>query len=649
MKARDSEISSIGIEILSTFRNWITKTKRKLYILAVFGFLAIPSLRLISADAQVQNLTVEDELPQIPITSTSWEEWFFMARLEIDGQPYMFIDNFARNQSGPNPVITQNGNIVYLSQGQITGQLEPPFVHSLIYPTYELPALRSGAPLIPSRPSDTYFIFTSVMEPPFWYEDGGTAYPSLTLNTDITGYQMICDVSGYYHGQPVTGVGSYDHVWINNFDWEGFYYENWLWFKTDLFAGLIVETKDNSGTHYWSDGGIDFFSSSGYERVTTFTITDIGDIYHYDVTIPTSQGTIHFQTTDPIYGSAYPISDHVVFTINGTFNGQSFTGYGGNEVRRGSPPHYDISGYVEESDGTPIEGVLMTLAGDASGSTNTNSSGYYEFLNLAGDKNYTVTPSKAGWSFDPPSIFYTPLNADQTGQNYTGTPTTTIITLSGPTQTEDCAIGNDVYSTLNAGGSTTDFAVGSYGTWGIKGRALVRWDLSSMPIGSTIISATMKMYCYQDDFSTSMTINTYRILKPWIEGTQQTEDRNLDTPPSCCWVEYGNNIPWDTPGADASTDRSLTAISSTTGAGIGWYSWDLTNAVQNWSDGSWSNEGVILISSDEATDDLKYFTPSESSLTSQRPRLVIEYSQGGSSSKGASSGLSAKPQTYMLK
>ena len=546
----------------------------------------------------------------------------------------MLIDNFARTASGPNPVINPLENRIILSQGGIEGTLEPPFVHTLSYITYSLPSMRSLAPLTPPRPVETYLRFTSLMNPPFWYADGGTAYPSLTLSTDMSGYQMVCDVSGYYFGQPVTGVGSYDHVWINNFDWEGFYYENWMWFKGDTFAGYIIETRDNSGTHYWSDGSI-YFYDSGWEQISNFTIEDVNDQWNYNVTIELPRGTINFLTSNPIYGNPYPISSHVVFTINGTINGEPFAGYGGNEVRRADPP---------ANQPPPVPTLRSKQDQDYSSTT----VGWYPVVDPEGDQvtynvrvgtssgendvlsetDLTATTSSSFNTTDGTTYYWSVQASDgsltsewATEDSFTDVGVANTITLTGPTATEDCTIGNGTYSTYNAGGSTSSFAVGSY--YSIRGRALIRWNLDSIPAGSTIISATMSIYCNRDDYGIdTMTIQAYPLLQPWIEGTQDTVDRNLDNPPSCCWIEYGNNTPWDLPGADAPTDRSFVAISSTTGSGTGWYRFNLTNAVQNWVDGLWDNNGLILISSNEAANDLKYFYPSEAPTA---PELEVTY------------------------
>ncbi len=82
---------------------------------------------------------------------------------------------------------------------------------------------------------------------------------------------------------------------------------------------------------------------------------------------------------------------------------------------------YSISGYVS---GAVINGVTMTLSGSANATTTTDASGYYSFTGLVNGSgyNYTVTPSLAGYSFNPPSMpdIYI-YSTDVTGVNFTAT------------------------------------------------------------------------------------------------------------------------------------------------------------------------------------------------------------------------------------
>jgi hypothetical protein len=73
----------------------------------------------------------------------------------------------------------------------------------------------------------------------------------------------------------------------------------------------------------------------------------------------------------------------------------------------------------------------MTLTGTSSASTTTDSSGIYQFSNLAVG-SYTITPSKAGYTFDPSSILSISVtNANVTGQNFTATAVTWAKTYGG--------------------------------------------------------------------------------------------------------------------------------------------------------------------------------------------------------------------------
>jgi hypothetical protein len=61
------------------------------------------------------------------------------------------------------------------------------------------------------------------------------------------------------------------------------------------------------------------------------------------------------------------------------------------------PIDFDIRGDVTYCpNSNPVPNVTMTLSGGASGTQPTDPSGHYEFNNLVGGLNYTVTPSKVG-------------------------------------------------------------------------------------------------------------------------------------------------------------------------------------------------------------------------------------------------------------
>jgi hypothetical protein len=79
-------------------------------------------------------------------------------------------------------------------------------------------------------------------------------------------------------------------------------------------------------------------------------------------------------------------------------------------------PTYSISGTVIAS-GSALQGVTMTLSGTSSRSVNTDASGNYTFTGLA-NGNYTVTPSKSGYTFSPTSSSLTVYGANIPGVNF---------------------------------------------------------------------------------------------------------------------------------------------------------------------------------------------------------------------------------------
>lgn len=67
-----------------------------------------------------------------------------------------------------------------------------------------------------------------------------------------------------------------------------------------------------------------------------------------------------------------------------------------------------------------MAGVTIILSGDAGRTAITDNYGRYNFTGLS-NGNYTVTPSKTGYTFTPVNKAVTINGANATGQNFTGT------------------------------------------------------------------------------------------------------------------------------------------------------------------------------------------------------------------------------------
>ena len=79
---------------------------------------------------------------------------------------------------------------------------------------------------------------------------------------------------------------------------------------------------------------------------------------------------------------------------------------------------------------TGITGVLVTLSGGASKTVTTAADGVFSFAGL-GLGTYTVTPTKTGMTFTPPSKTFTALGANQSAQNFAGAPTVGVVNQLG--------------------------------------------------------------------------------------------------------------------------------------------------------------------------------------------------------------------------
>jgi hypothetical protein len=88
---------------------------------------------------------------------------------------------------------------------------------------------------------------------------------------------------------------------------------------------------------------------------------------------------------------------------------------------------YDISGRVVDAGGNSLAGVNVALGGAQSGSTTTDANGNFVFASLPAGGNYTITPAKQFYVFNPASQSFNNLSGSQTA-NFTGTLLTYSIT-----------------------------------------------------------------------------------------------------------------------------------------------------------------------------------------------------------------------------
>lgn len=112
-----------------------------------------------------------------------------------------------------------------------------------------------------------------------------------------------------------------------------------------------------------------------------------------------------------------------------------------------------ISGTVTKADGTPVPGVTLTFSnpqGIEEGFYETETNGYYSYTVIYGKYGWSgrVTPSKPGYSFDPPQIPYFEQKNDISGEDYTCIPDV-ILTLQASREIESTLAVRKYYGKID--------------------------------------------------------------------------------------------------------------------------------------------------------------------------------------------------------
>ncbi len=162
-------------------------------------------------------------------------------------------------------------------------------------------------------------------------------------------------------------------------------------------------------------------------------------------------------------------------------------------------------------------------------------------------------------------------------------------------------------------------------------RALIAFDIAgSIPVGSTINSASLRMNVSRTRFATVQTTSLQRVLADWGEGTSnafgQEGQGTGATVGDATWLHtFFNTSLWTTPGGDFSP-----AASASVGVGgLGFYTWGSTAQmvanVQVWLDAPADNFGWIVIGNESVLTTAKRFDSRENAIVANRPALTIDF------------------------
>ncbi|GAF76313.1 unnamed protein product, partial [marine sediment metagenome] len=161
---------------------------------------------------------------------------------------------------------------------------------------------------------------------------------------------------------------------------------------------------------------------------------------------------------DAITDSNYFVSDFRI-SFNATFSGGGTRSVEVDDVVITKEAPLIISGYILDPCAAPVSGVSVD-ANNAGDSDITDPDGYYELWVPSGWSG-TVTPTKAGYTFEPPNRTYTNVISDQLNQDYTATLLT--YTISGAVGSLDGVTMNGLPGTPVTSGGGLYSATVNYG------------------------------------------------------------------------------------------------------------------------------------------------------------------------------------------
>jgi hypothetical protein len=199
--------------------------------------------------------------------------------------------------------------------------------------------------------------------------------------------------------------------------------------------------------------------------------------------------------------------------------------------------------------------------------------------------------------------------------------------------------------TGNSAGGQTQMYAGATGVSGSGDRALVSFDLTSLPAGAVIQSVQLTLTLSQvagggggggTPDPTPRVIDLYPIAQSWGEGTVNAggfQGFAANTGDATWNSSASLSTAWTSAGVDGDPPTGTVSGSQTVGNTLGQYTWNSTTAgnsgmvsdVQAWVNSSAANFGWLLVNADENV--LRTFRAFDTReiLTSAAPQLTITF------------------------
>lgn len=160
-------------------------------------------------------------------------------------------------------------------------------------------------------------------------------------------------------------------------------------------------------------------------------------------------------------------------------------------------------------------------------------------------------------------------------------------------------------------GTATDLRVSQGGE---KARSWFEFDISAIPAGQVITSATLSLYysSYIGTNPSGQTVWAYKLIRiDWVES-------------EVTWNIYKTGSSWTTAGGDYVTSDPSGGSTTFPGAGGAWLTWNVTDIVQDAYDSEDSVEILIRYNDESPTSYARAFLNSKENA-SNKPKLTVVY------------------------
>ncbi len=196
----------------------------------------------------------------------------------------------------------------------------------------------------------------------------------------------------------------------------------------------------------------------------------------------------------------------------------------------------------------------------------------------------------------------------------------------------DNTLYEDTSGNLSNGAGNHVF-VGTTGqSSGNKRRALLFFDVTSLPDRARIDSVTLSVNCNNVANGSSRTVGVHRVLGSWGEGTSNAgrgegagaSSRTNDA----TWIHrFFSDTTWNAAGGDFVSEASGTVAISGPGSYTVSSTAALISDVQRWVDNPNVNAGWILVTDESQQRTAKRLDSRESGTPANRPTLTIEFTR----------------------